>query len=605
MCSGLVQAGKSTFQNAFVAMFIIETKTQKLYEINPAKPHGENYMTCPVCSETRKKKREKCFVWNVDKQVGHCCHCNATFSAHMSLKSRQPKDYVIPVWKNKTELSDEAVKWFEGRMISQATIRDMRIYSDREWMPQFGKEVKVICFPYFIEGKLVNIKYRGPKKSFRMVKDAELTFYNFNCTSEAKDLIICEGEMDALSFIEAGFKNVVSVPNGAGATDLPYLDNYIDSLGHIERFYIATDFDDAGLKLRNELVRRLGSERCLIVTYKGRKDANELLIAEGGLAIREVIKNAQEIPIQGYIHLSDRYDDIFAMYQHGLPEGNRIGIAEIDETIRWEVSQLAIWTGIPSHGKSEMLDYIAVRLAVMHDWKTLFFSPENYPVENHYAKIAEKLIGKPFKESDMSRDEFDTVFDYIESHFFWLDPYEDPTLENVLSRAKQFIQRKGIKQVVMDPFNCMEHKRDRSETGSEYVGRFLDECSRFTKRYGILGHLVAHPTKLEKMQGGIYPPPTLYDISGSANFYNKADYGLTVYRDFVNHRTKLIPTKVRFKNFGHPSSEGIVLQYNPRNGRYQVPPGDINLLDNSNWLQPRQDGFQNDNTWTIDSDVPF
>ena len=86
MCSGLVQAGKSTFQNAFVAMFIIETKTQKLYEINPAKPHGENYMTCPVCSETRKKKREKCFVWNADKQIGHCCHCNATFSAHMSLK---------------------------------------------------------------------------------------------------------------------------------------------------------------------------------------------------------------------------------------------------------------------------------------------------------------------------------------------------------------------------------------------------------------------------------------------------------------------------------------------------------------------------------------
>ena len=101
-------------------------------------------------------------------------------------------------------------------------------------------------------------------------------------------------------------------------------------------------------------------------------------------------------------------------------------------------------------------------------------------------------------------------------------------------------------------------------------------------------HLVAHPTKLEKLSSGIYPPPTLYDISGSANFYNQADYGLTVYRDFVNHRTKLIPTKVRFKNFGHPVSEGVLLQYNPRNGRYQVPPGGINLLDNSDWLQPKQ-----------------
>lgn len=569
-------------------MIIVETKTQKLYEISPARSHGENYMTCPVCSETRKKKRDKCFVWNADKGVGHCCHCDATFSSRTQLTSRQSKDYAVPVWKNKTGLTDGAVKWFEGRMISQATLREMRIYSDKEWMPQYGRDTKVICFPYFVGDRLVNIKYRGPQKSFRMVKGAELIFYNFDCIAASKELIVCEGEMDALSFIEAGYKNVVSVPNGAGATDLTYFDNYVDNLGHIERFYIAADFDEAGLKLRNELVRRLGSEKCLIVTYKGRKDANELLIAEGGLAVREVIEGAQEIPIQGYINLSERYDDIFAMYRHGLPEGNRTGIAEIDEVIRWEVSQLAVWTGIPSHGKSEMLDMVTVLLAVCHDWKTLFFSPENYPIQSHYAKIAEKLIGKSFKQSDMSREEFDRVFDYIGDHFFWLDPYEEPTLENILGRAKQFVQRRGIKQLVIDPFNSLEHKRDRNETGSEYVGRFLDELSRFAKRYGVLVHLVAHPTKLEKLSSGIYPPPTLYDISGSANFYNKADYGLTVYRDFVNHRTKLIPTKVRFKNFGHPVSEGVLLQYNPRNGRYQVPQGGINLLDNSDWLQPQQ-----------------
>ena len=253
-----------------------------------------------------------------------------------------------------------------------------------------------------------------------------------------------------------------------------------------------------------------------------------------------------------------------------------------------------------------MLDMVTVLLAVCHDWKTLFFSPENYPIQSHYAKIAEKLIGKSFKQSDMSREEFDRVFDYIGDHFFWLDPYEEPTLENILGRAKQFVQRRGIKQLVIDPFNSLEHKRDRNETGSEYVGRFLDELSRFAKRYGVLVHLVAHPTKLEKLSSGIYPPPTLYDISGSANFYNKADYGLTVYRDFVNHRTKLIPTKVRFKNFGHPVSEGVLLQYNPRNGRYQVPPGGINLLDNSDWLQPQQQAdFPNDETWTPGSGLPF
>lgn len=586
-------------------MIIRETKTNKLYEINPTRSQGENYMTCPVCSPSRKKKRDKCFVWNADKNIGHCCHCHATFSANTKLQNHPTKNYAVPEWKNKTELSEKAVKWFEGRMISQSALQSMKIHSDRAYFPQLGQEAEAICFPYFVGDKLVNIKYRGPKKSFRMVKDAELVFYNFNVISDAKELIICEGEMDALSFMEAGFQNVVSVPNGAGATDLTYLDNYIDSLSHIERFYIASDFDEAGLKLRNELIRRLGPDKCRIVTYEGYKDANELMIASGGLGVRSAIEQAVETPIQGYISLSDRYDDFYAMYQHGLPTGHGIEMPEVDEMIRWEVAQLAVWTGIPSHGKSEMLDLICTRMALLHGWKTLFFSPENYPIQQHYAKIAEKLTGKAFKQSDMTPEEFDQAFDFIEQNFFWLDPYEDPTLENILERARLFIKRKGIKQLVIDPYNCLEHKRDKNETGSEYVGRFLDELSRFAKFHGVLIHLVAHPTKLERM-GNAYPKPTLYDISGSANFYNKADYGLTVYRDFQACRTYLIPTKVRFKNYGHPDTNGVELQYNPRNGRYQVPPGDIYKLDNSSWLQaPQAQDFPNSNEWTPESDLPF
>ena len=137
----------------------------------------------------------------------------------------------------------------------------------------------------------------------------------------------------------------------------------------------------------------------------------------------------------------------------------------------------------------------------------------------------------------------------------------------------------------------------------------MDELARFAKRYGVLVHLVAHPTKLPKEAGGVYAPPTLYDISGSANFYNKADYGFTVYRDFVNNRTRLIATKVRFKNFGHPDQNGVELQYNPRNGRYQIPPGDILMLDNSNWIQQQQEISAADysiiETSQIDLQAPF
>lgn len=567
-------------------MIIVDTKSKLLYEINPPKTSGENYMTCPVCSATRRKKNDKCFCWNADKEIGHCNHCDASFVRYVPLKSRPERAYVVPEWKNITSLTDKAVKYFEGRMISQETLRRMRIYSDAEWMPQFGREVEVMCFPYFVGGQLRNIKYRGPQKSFKMVKDAELVFYNFDCVAEAETLIICEGEFDCLTFVDCGFANCVSVPNGAGAKDLSYLDNYVDAFKHIRLFYIAADFDDPGLQLRNELVRRLGAERCRIVTYEGRKDANELLKAEGGNAIRRIIANAEEVPVEGAEQLSAHYDDIYTMFSLGLPTGERMGIPEIDEAVRFSTSKLAVWTGIPSHGKSEMLDFIVSRLAVSLGWKTLYFSPENYPVELHYAKIASKLIGKQFHSGWMTEEEFDQAYEFISDHFFWMNPYTNTTLEQILDCAHDHVRRYGIKQLVIDPFNCLEHRRKATENGSEYIGRFLDDLSRFARKYDILVHLVAHPAKMEALgpRNRTYGPPTLYDISGSANFYNKADYGFTVYRNFEEARSYLMVTKVRFRNFGTVCREGIQLQYNLDNGRYESPKNDVRELDNSNWL---------------------
>jgi twinkle protein len=576
-------------------MIIKNINTGLLYEINPTKQSGEWQSTCPICSANRKKKRDRCFSWNLDDKVGKCHHCQASFVEFKDgLKNRLKKDYFIPEWENKTELSDKAVKWFEGRMISQATLREMKIFSDKVWMPQFNKEVEVMCYPYFIDGNLVNIKYRGPQKSFKMVKDAELVFFNLDCLKdEPNELIIVEGEMDALSFIDAGFKNVISVPNGAGSTDMPYLDNYIDLFDGIDIFYIAADFDDAGLKLRNELVRRLGADKCRIVTFEGHKDANELFCTDGGLSLRRIIENAAEVPVNGMISLDSKYDDIVTMYHNGLPEGNRIGVPEIDEFIRWQTSRLAIWTGVPSHGKSEFVDFITVKLCLHYGWKTLFFSPENFPLEFHFAKLASKITGKEFRDTKLSQEHMDNVYDYIHSNFFWIEPYEEATIDSILERTEQYVRRHGIKQLVVDPYNCLEHQIGKGESETVYIGKFLDKLSRFCKKHDILIHLVAHPAKMAKDGTGKYPPPTLYDISGSANFYNKADYGLSVHRNFETSRTNLHVLKVKFKNLGRVSTEGIELQYNLYNGRYSKPVESMFDLDSSNWIEEITDHYTN------------
>ena len=188
-------------------MKIQSSITGAVYEFTPNGRGVEQKYLCPECSHLRKKKNDKCLNWNIDKEVGLCHNCNASFR---QFKHTEQKQYTVPEWKNITDLSDAAVKWFTGRMISQATLVKMKIYTASEFMPQHSKEVETICMPYFFQEELYNIKYRGPEKSFKMVSGAELIFYNQDALLNFEDIIIVEGEIDALSFIQCGFDNVVS-----------------------------------------------------------------------------------------------------------------------------------------------------------------------------------------------------------------------------------------------------------------------------------------------------------------------------------------------------------------------------------------------------------
>src|ERR1035437_4851561 len=167
-------------------------------------PENAKHTTCPLCSESRKKKTEKCATLFCDTGLGFCSHCGERFQLHTYKKKADIKPYVKPEWKNNTELSDKVTKWFEGRGISQFTLRMMKITEGTEWMPQTKKPENTIQFNYFRNGELINIKYRDGAKNFKLVKDAERIFYNLDSCHISKDIIIVEGEIDCLSFVEVG-----------------------------------------------------------------------------------------------------------------------------------------------------------------------------------------------------------------------------------------------------------------------------------------------------------------------------------------------------------------------------------------------------------------
>ena len=404
---------------------------------------------CPECAENSKRKDPKDLQYYGPSAF--CHKCEATLYEY---KPYEKKEYKLPERKNDTKLTDKALKYWEGRMISQKTLNKMGVYSDREMMPKNKGLVEVICFPFFRDGELINIKFRGPQKSFKQVSDAELIWYNFDALSN-KEIIICEGEGEVLTWIENGYDNVVSVPSGAGK-NTDYLDATIKMFDDIEIVYLATDVDEKGVLLRDELARRIGPEKCYYISFKECKDGNEFFCKHGGLAFKELYDAAKPVPVAGIVKIDQLSVEIKDLYNNGIQPGMVIDQQEIDKFITWELGRLAIATGVPGSGKSEAIDYIVSRLNLFHGWKAAFFTPENYPLKYHYSKLHEKYSGIKFRNNGDDA-QFSSIFEHIRNNYYYILDEEDFTVDSVLNNAKMLVKQYGVKILVLDPYNRFEH----------------------------------------------------------------------------------------------------------------------------------------------------
>lgn len=861
---------------------IINLQTKREYIIDLKNINGENAMPCPECSGDRKKKSAKSFSWDAQKGIGNCLHCNARFGKKLEgiyrPAEQQKPVYARPEWRNITDLEDDVLKFFTDRGISQRTVNQAKISQGRTFFPQLEKEAKCIEFNYFRDSELVNVKYRGPKKSFKLYKDAELIFYNldsmkgqdyviitegecfhpdaevltsygwipfknlqnyldmgggiaqhdngqikfvrpeafikkpfdgeliqmsnahkffslttpehnmvyqnrkgefvkkkyyeasealniprvgehdgpginlsddqirlaiavsadftirksgdiygalkkqrkidrmkeilnylqvpYSCNINSKgyssffikrsdapsylfkifphkwiyesslkqkrviideilywdgnsvpnrnqieysskeyenatfiqtiahltgycstiiprvnefgewfkvsilfnktytsnqsikgsitkvpysgmvycvqvpsgqlivrqqDCISISGNCDALSYMEVGYESVISVPNGAagkGQQRLTYLDNCIDLFDNVETIFIATDDDEPGRMLQEELARRLGKIKCRKVSFFGHKDANELLMTDK-LALQDTITHSEAYPIEGVITVDNLADDIWRLKREGLKPGCDISIPSFNELLTFDPGYLTVVTGIPNHGKSEFLDQIMVDLSTKHGWRFGIFSPENYPLQLHFSKIASKIIGQSF--NSMEDHKVIQAMDYYRDNFMYIVPKEDNSVESIIEHAIQLVKRYGINGLVIDAWNKLDHDYSSNET--TYIGKQLDLIINFAHKYGVHIFVVAHPTKMQREKGnGPYLVPTLYDMAGSAHFFNKSHNGISVYRHFFEDGTsapEVFVQKVKFKHWGRQGS--VSLQYDIDSGRFYQP----------------------------------
>ncbi len=563
---------------------------------------GKKKQFCPECHANRTDKRDKSLSVDWEKCIAHCHYCGKNFFFGKTEKmayTPQPKNrqeaktYRKPGRLTNEEALDENMcRWFSDRGIPAEVAEAEGIVKVCRKMPQTGQVEKCIVFPYTVEGELVNRKYRDGAKHFMLEKDARLVPWRIDHIRDTPECIITEGEMDALSFIVAGRNDVISVPNGA-QKNLTWLEDFIET--HLEnktRIYIAADTDAKGLELRAELIRRFGEEKCRIVTYgEGCKDANELLQQGGVAALRTAIEEAQEVPLEGVFTAGDVRGELEALFEKGLQKGATLDMGDLDNLLSVEVGRLMIVTGIPGDGKSEFLDEMSVRLSLRYDWRCAWFSPENFPVTLHHPKLMEKLIGKRFKQGTMTPMEFDAAVRYLSRNFFDILPEEGYRVDTILEKAEALVRRKGIRVFILDPYNCLEHQIPTGQSETQYISEFLEKLRSFAHRRQVLVVLAAHPTKMKKDPiSGKYPVPTMYDVSGSAAFFNKADFGLAIERDRTQGVTRIHVQKVKFRHLGQLGVASF--RYNLFNGRFvnfreggtpDIPDGPVNW-DNENWL---------------------
>lgn len=440
-------------------------------------------------------------------------------------------------------LSDQHQQELEARGIDAELAVKLGMRSSRK----LGGDA--VAIPFFQGTEVVNWKYRRINKSsdqqnFSQEADAQKCFWNINAlldeTLANEPLIITEGEFDAIVAMQAGFARVISVPDGApqqeiGADDTGRKYSYVydakAALSDVREIILCVDNDPQGIGLLNDLALRLGKARCKWVRYPLRsketgercKDLNEVWQLYGEKGVQRTLEGAQWMRVDGVYRMSE-----LPPVPQAMPHD--VGLVGMERHYNVRCGDLCIVTGIPSHGKSSFINEVACRMVQHHAWSVAFASFEQKPQIDHRRNLRTWLNGKMVK--DQSLEEKRRADEWIDANFSFIVPNEDDdvTLEWTLDKCAAAILRHGVKMVVIDPWNEMDHIRPADMSLTEYTGFAIKQFRKLAHKYQVHVVVAAHPTKQQKDKDGTFAVPTLYDISDSAHWYNKADVGIVVHK---------------------------------------------------------------------------
>lgn len=455
-----------------------------------------------------------------------------------------------------------------------------------------------LAFLYKDNSQVVNVQYRSLDKDFCSEAGCDLIPYNIDAIRDADTIYVTEGMMDVAAMVQSGFTSTISLPNGTGTkmeTFKPYLDLFKG-----KKIVYAGDTDEPGVKKRKEVADFFADYdfsfiEWAVTTAVEVKDANDVLMTEGEEAVRRSVESAKPMPIEGVVTIDDEMEAFDELVVHGIPRFPGVEhLFGFTHMIRFEPGRLMVISGFPGSGKSTFADNLVVMLAVEQGWRAAIFSPEKYPTSLHYYELGQILMGREMSATYMSAESIDRGKRFLRENIIHVSD-ECSEIEVTLSTATKLVRRKGIRVLLIDPFNYVDLPIQPGATDTQKISMALKQIVEFAHKNKVLVIVVAHPRKpqTDNSRQQKDTVPSLYDIAGSADFNNKCDYGLILHRQPETENakapslTEVYVQKIRFRHLGQLGR--CVFGFDPQSNRFVGTNNDnitLRPYDRSDWTEP-------------------
>ena len=213
----------------------------------------------------------------------------------------------------------------------------------------------------------------------------------------------------------------------------------------------------------------------------------------------------------------------------------------LDDIMRLDRSTLAICVSTPGAGKSTFVNYYTYLMAKENNWKTLYI-----PFEGSTGRFVNDLYKYYGDVQQMA--EYSVI----------LDDTEFTDIEDLCNTIKEAKKAKNIDMVVLDNFTCLQNLYGSSNETYE-IGKILTSFTQLAKKLNICFLLVVHTRKMnkgEEIDG--------YSASGSAHFFNLADYIFSVQiTDRERFITEITTLKIRNNIDCGVCGRSVCLQFDP------------------------------------------